>query len=84
MSGNKLLRTFLNEPYPPLVEKGEGIYLHIKDGKKYMDTTGGFTAHAILGWTQPSVIRAIIKQANRITHIDYKTFSESHRRRIHR
>ena len=35
MTGNKLLRTFLNEPYPPLVEKGEGIYLHIKDGKKY-------------------------------------------------
>jgi len=82
MSGNKLLRTFLNESYPPMVEKGEGIYLHIKDGKKYMDTTGGFTAHAILGWTQPTVTRAIIKQANRISHIDYKTFSDENREKL--
>jgi adenosylmethionine-8-amino-7-oxononanoate aminotransferase len=82
MNNSRLLRTFLNESAPPMVEKGEGIYLHMKDGQKYMDTTGGFTAHAILGWTQPSVTDAIIKQANKITHIDYKTFTDENREKL--
>ena len=82
MSTSKLLRTFLNEPAPPLLDHGEGVYLHFKDGNKYLDTTGGFTAHAILGWSQPSVTEAIIQQANKITHIDYKTFSDENREKL--
>jgi len=82
MSKSKLLRTFLNESAPPVVEKGEGIYLHMKDGKKYLDTTGGFTAHAILGWSQPAVIESIKQQANKITHIDCKTFTDENREKL--
>jgi len=82
MKSSSLLRTFLNEPIPPFVHKGEGIYLYMKNGEKYLDTTGGFTSHAILGWTQPTVTEAIIEQAKKITHIDYKTFSDENRDKL--
>ncbi len=82
MGNSKLLKTFLNMPELPIVRKGDGIYLYMKDGKKILDTTGGFTAHAILGWSQPTVIDAIIKQARKITHIDYKTFSDINREKL--
>ncbi len=82
MSTSSLLRTFLNEPVPPYIERGEGVYLYTKNGEKYLDTTGGFTAHAILGWSQPSVIKAIKNQAEKITHIDCKAFSDENRDRL--
>jgi len=82
MRNSYLLRSFLCEPIPPLIEKGEGIYLYMKNGEKYLDTTGGFTGHAILGWTQPSVLAAMNKQAKKITHIDYKNFSDENREKL--
>lgn len=74
-----VLRTFPNEPVPPYIDHGKGLYLYTKDGKKLLDTTGGFTAHAILGWSNPEVIEAMTEQLNRITHIDYKVYSDENR-----
>jgi len=82
MNDSALLRTFLNEPAPPFIDRGEGIYLYTKNGEKLLDTTGGFTSHAILGWSQPSVLEAINEQAKKITHIDYKVFSDENREEL--
>jgi len=82
MTESKILRTFLNEPFPPIVEKGKGSYLYLKNGQKYLDTTGGSTAHAILGWSHPKIIDAITAQLHKITHIDYKIFSDENREKL--
>ena len=79
---DKLLRTFLNEPIPPYIERGEGVYLYTKDGKKLLDTTGGFTSHAILGWSNKRIIEAMKKQLDKITHIDYKVYSDENRDKL--
>ncbi len=77
-----LLRTFPNKPIPPYIERGEGIYLYTKDGRKLLDTTGGFTAHAILGWSNKKIIEAMKKQLDKITHIDYKVYSDENRDKL--
>tara|TARA_B110001450_G_scaffold244401_1_gene256513 strand:+ start:2205 stop:3539 length:1335 start_codon:yes stop_codon:yes gene_type:complete len=76
---SNLLRTFVNEPIPPKIIKGEGMWLHLEDGKKYFDMTGGFTAHAVIGWNNKEVNKRISSQLNKITHIDYKAFSDENR-----
>lgn len=76
---DRLLRTFPGEPCPPVVLKGDGIELFLDDGKIYKDFTGGFTAHAILGWGNTSVNDAIHNQLSKIAHIDYKMFSDPNR-----
>jgi 4-aminobutyrate aminotransferase-like enzyme len=49
------------------VERGEGIYLYDKDGRRYMDFTCGIgvtnTGHA-----HPRIVRAIQEQAARLLH----------------
>lgn len=79
---DKLLRTFPNEPIPPYIGRGEGLYLYTKDGRKLLDTTGGFTSHAILGWSNKRIIEAMKKQLKKITHIDYKAYSDENRDRL--
>ena len=81
-NNSKLLRTFPDFYVPPVVERGEGIYIYFKNGRKYLDMTGGFTAHAILGWSQPTVVDAISVQAGKIAHIDYKAFSDENRDKL--
>ncbi len=54
--GNNLLKTFLLKKTPNLIiNKGKGIYLFSNTGKKYTDLTGGYTGHAILGWSDKNV-----------------------------
>ncbi|EKD71170.1 MAG: Adenosylmethionine-8-amino-7-oxononanoate aminotransferase [uncultured bacterium] len=72
-----IFRVFPNEPVPPYVEKGDGIYVYTRDGKKYLDTTGGSTSYAILGWNHPKVNSAITDQLKRFTHMDYKVWSDA-------
>lgn len=79
---NQVLRTFPNEPVPPYIERGEGIYLYTRDGEKLLDTTGGFTGHAILGWSNETVINAMKRQLEKITHIDYKVYSDENRDKL--
>lgn len=61
--------------------KGEGVYLYTKK-KKYLDSTSGLTGTAILGWTNPSVDKAIINQLKKISLIDYKYFLDSNREKL--
>ena len=77
-----LLRTFPNEPQPPQIVHGEGLWLESSDGKRYFDMTGGFTAHAILGWNHPVVNREIETQLKKITHIDYKMIGDANREKL--
>ena len=76
---SNLLRTFLNEPTPPRIKKAEGMWLYSEEGKKFFDMTGGFTAHAVIGWNNKAVNNLIKKQLEKITHIDYKMFSDVNR-----
>jgi len=79
---DNILYTFPNDPTPEFISRGEGINLYTKSGRKYLDTTSGFTAHAILGWSHPFVISEIKKQLDKITHIDYKIFRDENREEL--
>jgi adenosylmethionine-8-amino-7-oxononanoate aminotransferase len=81
-SQEKILHTFPNDPLPPYVERGQGVYLYTSDGRKLLDTTGGFTAHAIVGWSHPYVVERMIEQLEKITHIDYKVFLDRNREKL--
>ncbi len=71
-----LFRVFPNDPVPPFVEKSEGIYIYLKDGTKYLDTTAGSTSYSILGWKHQDVMKAMNEQMNRFCHMDYKMWSD--------
>ena len=68
-----LLKTYLNQKLNEEILYGEGSYLITKKNR-YLDLTGGLTGHAILGWTNPTVDREIIKQLKKIPHVDYKNY----------
>ena len=76
MTKSKVFRVFPNEPIPPFVERAEGSYIYTKDGRKILDTSGGGTSYAILGWSHPVVVAAIDKQARRFGHMDYKIWTD--------
>ena len=61
------------------IKKGEGVFLRDEFDNTFTDLTGGFTAHAIVGWNHPNVNQSIIKQLNKICHIDYKMYSDVNR-----
>ena len=44
-----ILSKFPNEPTRPSIEKGDGVNLYLKGGKKLLDATSGWTSFAILG-----------------------------------
>ena len=52
---------------PPKAVTGEGLYLIDSDGKKYLDASGG-AAISCLGHQNPSVVRAIKKQAEKLAY----------------
>jgi len=71
-----VFRVFPNDPIPPMVERGEGVYVYTKDGRKILDTSGGGTSYCIVGWSHPSVIAAMEKQLHLFGHMDYKIWSD--------
>lgn len=71
-------RVFPNDPLPPVVAKADGVYIYTQDGRKILDTTGGGTCHAIVGWSQPTVREAISRQLERYSHMDYKIWCDEH------
>jgi len=50
------------------VDRGEGVYLFTKDGKRYIDFFGGLAVNA-LGHAHPKVLQAINDQAKRYIHL---------------
>jgi adenosylmethionine-8-amino-7-oxononanoate aminotransferase len=60
------LSTLTEEP-PPLIVRGEGIYLFDADGRKFVDAIASWWCCA-LGHGQPRIIAAIEKQARALQH----------------
>jgi acetylornithine/N-succinyldiaminopimelate aminotransferase len=50
------------------IDRGEGVYLYTKDGKRYMDFFGGLAVNA-LGYNHPRITAAIEKQIHRYIHL---------------
>ena len=53
---------------PLEVERGEGVYLFTRDGKRYLDMFAGLAVNA-LGYAHPRILEAIRSQASRYTHL---------------
>jgi acetylornithine aminotransferase len=50
------------------IERGEGVYLIARDGKRYLDFFGGLAVNA-LGYNHPAVNKAIIDQVQKYIHL---------------
>lgn len=50
------------------IERGEGVYLYARDGKRYLDFFGGLAVNA-LGYNHPGVNKAIIDQVHKYIHL---------------
>ncbi len=50
------------------IERGDGVYLYARDGKRYLDFFGGLAVNA-LGYNHPRVNKAIIEQVNKYIHL---------------
>jgi acetylornithine/N-succinyldiaminopimelate aminotransferase len=53
---------------PLEIDRGEGVYLYTKDGKRYLDFFGGLAVNA-LGYNHPRINAAIEKQIHRYIHL---------------
>jgi adenosylmethionine-8-amino-7-oxononanoate aminotransferase len=62
----RILHRFTNSE-PPVAVRGEGIYIIDRDGKRYIDGSGG-AAVSCLGHGHPDVTRAIQEQAGRLAY----------------
>jgi len=50
------------------IERGDGMYLYSRDGKRYLDFFGGLAVNA-LGYNHPKVNQAIIDQVHKYIHL---------------
>jgi ornithine--oxo-acid transaminase len=53
-------------PVPVVLEKGEGVFLHDVDGKRYFDFLSGYSA-VNQGHCHPAIIKALTDQAQKLT-----------------
>ena len=53
---------------PLEIERGDGVYLYAKDGKRYIDFFGGLAVNA-LGYNHPRITTAIENQVHRYIHL---------------
>ncbi|MEY2865316.1 MAG: aspartate aminotransferase family protein [Candidatus Methylopumilus sp.] len=63
---SKMMDTYARQPVT--FEKGEGIWLWAKDGKKYLDALSGVAVNG-LGHKHPKLIKAINEQISRLIHV---------------
>jgi acetylornithine/N-succinyldiaminopimelate aminotransferase len=63
---SKMMDTYARQPVT--FQKGEGIWLWAKDGKKYLDALSGVAVNG-LGHTHPKLIKAINEQISRLIHV---------------
>ncbi len=50
------------------IQRGDGVYLYSKEGKRYIDFFGGLAVNA-LGYNHPRIIKAIEEQIHRYIHL---------------
>ncbi|MBI3765291.1 MAG: aminotransferase class III-fold pyridoxal phosphate-dependent enzyme, partial [Ignavibacteriales bacterium] len=53
---------------PLEIDRGEGMYVYSRDGKRYLDMFGGLAVNA-LGYGHPGVIQAIHEQSKKYIHL---------------
>tara|TARA_B110000977_G_scaffold201844_1_gene299214 strand:+ start:7633 stop:9006 length:1374 start_codon:yes stop_codon:yes gene_type:complete len=72
---NYVLRKFplLNEPDE--VIKTKDTFYYLKNGKKILDSTSGWTTYATLGFNNKRILNSIIKQSKKFCHIDYNIWN---------
>lgn len=68
-----LLHTY--NRYPVVFEKGEGVYLYDKEGKKYLDFFAGIAVNA-LGYHYQDFDEALKGQVDRLLHISNYFYNE--------
>lgn len=73
-SGTVLHRS-LNET-PLRVTGSKGLYLHLEDGRKFLDATGG-AAVACLGHNHPTIKSAIMDQIEKVSYVGTVFYSTS-------
>jgi adenosylmethionine-8-amino-7-oxononanoate aminotransferase len=71
--GDAVLYRDLKKTYPTIV-RGEGVYLHDRDGRRYIDAAGG-AAVVTIGHGVREVVRAIAEQAERVAYTYIAQFS---------
>lgn len=71
-----LFKTFPNQQDLEAVVAAHGYKFLTSSGVEYTDLTSGQTGHAILGWNDKDVIKAITDQLSVVGHTDCKTFQE--------
>jgi adenosylmethionine-8-amino-7-oxononanoate aminotransferase len=59
---------------PPIAVKGDGIYIVDRDGKRYLDASGG-AAVSCLGHSHPRVIEAVQAQVGQLAYAHTSFFS---------
>lgn len=60
---------------PLEIERGEGVYLISKDGKRYLDMFGGLAVNS-LGYNHPDIIDAIENQIRKYIHLSNYYYQE--------
>ncbi len=55
------------EPAPPIIEKGDGVFIYDTDGQRYLDGVASLWVN-IHGHRQPQLDAALIEQAGRLAH----------------
>lgn len=53
---------------PVEIDRGEGVYLYDRSGRRYLDLFGGLAVNA-LGYAHPGVVAAIHEQSRRFIHL---------------
>lgn len=61
---------------PVRVVGSEGLYLHLEDGRKFIDATGG-AAVACLGHNNPTIKKAMIEQMDKVSYTGTIFYSTS-------
>lgn len=63
------------ETLPPIViDRGEGVFLYGKDGKRYLDVVSSWWCN-LLGHCHPKVNAAIKRQLDRLEHVIFANFT---------
>ena len=62
----KMMDTYARQPVT--FERGEGVWLWAKDGKKYLDALSGVAVNG-LGHAHPKFVKTIQEQVSKLIHV---------------
>ena len=62
------------DPKPIAIERGEGVYLYTRDGRKLIDAISSWWVN-IHGHAHPLIAEAIAEQARKLEHVVFAGFT---------